>query len=134
MSQITCECGLQSHEDQLKTFPIDILVEAKIPIGTVGYEIPAGTRGVVRSHTDDGRAYVFFDGFTAGHTFHQPELFLEPLESESQKLRRMLATVLDANYGIAFHDIGVGDGIPKEESAEIRLWWEDYLRSKEKKS
>lgn len=44
------------------------------------------------------------------------------------KLERMLATVIDANYGTSYHDIGGGDGIPESDAEEIRQWWMSRLK------
>lgn len=50
-----------------------------------------------------------------------------------EQLTRMLANVIDANYGTDVHDIGNGDGLSPEEAAEIQTWWQEYLDSKVEK-
>lgn len=42
---------------------------------------------------------------------------------ERTKVEDMLARVLDAHYGLAFHHIGDGDGIDAREATEIKAWW-----------
>lgn len=46
---------------------------------------------------------------------------------EYERLRRMLSTVIDANYGTSFHHIGDGDGIPEAQANEIAEWWKSEL-------
>lgn len=36
---------------------------------------------------------------------------------------QMLAAVLDAHYGLAFHHIGDGDGIEPEMAKKVAAWW-----------
>lgn len=124
-----CECGATSHQNQVRQLPIDSVVVAKVAIKTVPHlePVPVGTKGFVTGHCDDGRAWIFFQGFSGGHTFHAPDAYVEIVESEAGKLKRMLATVLDANYGTSYHHIGDGDGIPENDAEEIRLWWKDHL-------
>lgn len=46
---------------------------------------------------------------------------------EWERLRRMLSTVIDANYGTDYHHIGNGDGIPEPQAKEIADWWRGEL-------
>lgn len=59
-----------------------VVVEAIIPISRnkLGDALPVGTRGKVTSHCDDGRAWVFFDGYDEGHTFHEIEKYLRVVQ------------------------------------------------------
>lgn len=64
----------------------------------------------------------------ARHKFVEPER--TPTDAErADKLERMLVTVIDANYGISYHDIGNGDGITETDAEEIRLWWKSRLEA-----
>lgn len=47
--------------------------------------------------------------------------------NERERLRRMLSTVIDANYGTSYHHIGDGDGIPEAQAKEIAGWWQGEL-------
>lgn len=40
-----------------------------------------------------------------------------------EELESMLAKVLDAHYGLAFHHIGDGDGIKPEMAKKLAKWW-----------
>lgn len=46
---------------------------------------------------------------------------------EYDRLRGMLISVLDANYGTAVHDIGSGDGLIAAEIAPIQRFWREHL-------
>lgn len=49
------------------------------------------------------------------------------LIEQRDRLTRMLATVIDANYGATVHDIGNGDGINEQDATEIQEWWTTHL-------
>lgn len=68
--------NVMQHENQITDYPKGARVEAVTTIACHAGPIPPGTEGTVSTHTLDGRAYVFFDGFDAGHTFHYPERFI----------------------------------------------------------
>lgn len=68
---------MTTHENQITDYPKGARVEAirNVPCGSTGV-IPAGTRGTVSDHTHDGRAWIYFDNFNAGHTFSEAEHFI----------------------------------------------------------
>lgn len=47
------------------------------------------------------------------------------MESETEKLKRMLKSLIDAHYGLSFNLIGDIDGMTEEEAKEIRQWAKD---------
>lgn len=79
----TCSCGSDSHEDQRTRYPVNARVRTINLITCHLGTIPTGTTGKITSHCDDGRAWVFFDGYSAGHTFHFPEGAIEVVEQPS---------------------------------------------------
>lgn len=58
---------------------------------------------------------------------------VKELLDEREHLRRMLSTVIDANYGTSYHHIGDGDGIPHEQAKEIAEWWRLELEQVQRK-
>lgn len=78
-----CSAYKESNtEYQRSQFPVGAVIEAITPIGRsqLRDDVPKGTRGKVTSHCDDGRAWVFFDGYDEGHTFHEIEKFLRVVQ------------------------------------------------------
>lgn len=69
-------CDQQGHRDQIDAYPVGTVVENFVSIAAVEGSVPIGSRGHVASHCADGRAYVFFDGHSEGHTFHGPDKYL----------------------------------------------------------
>lgn len=59
---------------------------------------------------------------------HQLAACVPTLVEQRDLLTRMLATVIDANYGTSYHHIGDGDGIPEEQAKEIQEWWRAHLQ------
>lgn len=64
---------MTTFENQITDYPKGARVEAIVPILCHDGAIPSGARGTITAHCNDGRAWVFFDGYDAGHTFHEPE-------------------------------------------------------------
>lgn len=82
-AQETATATKKSDNDyQRERFPVGTVIEAVVPIGrsTVADALPVGIRGKVTSHCDDGRAWVFFDGYDEGHTFHEIEKFVRVVQ------------------------------------------------------
>lgn len=77
---------MTTHENQITNYPKGARIEAiqEIPLSSPSQNyyvdpLPRGTRGVVTAHTDDGRAWINFDGHGQegfGHTFHEPEKYI----------------------------------------------------------
>lgn len=86
MTTVTrCECGSVNHEDQRKWFPVGTVVSTIIEINNEpDGEIPAGSIGKVTAHCGDGRAWVLFDGYPHGHTFHDINLFVRIIKLAEQ--------------------------------------------------
>lgn len=83
------ECSTErvvTHENQITDYPKGARIEAirEIPLSSPAQNyyadpLPRGTRGVVSAHTDDGRAYINFEGHGQegfGHTFDEPEKYI----------------------------------------------------------
>jgi hypothetical protein len=47
--------------------------------------IPRGAIGKVTGHCDDGQAYLQWDGYGGGHTFHVPDDYLRAVECRACK-------------------------------------------------
>lgn len=74
-----------SNVNQIFDYPKGARVEAITPILCHLGSIPSGTKGTVTGHCDDGRAWVFFDDYEAGHTFHEPERSIRVIEQPSHE-------------------------------------------------
>ena len=53
---------------------------------------------------------------------------VERLEKENEAVCVMLDNVLDANYGVAVHHIGDGDGLDDAQAEELRTYWHNRLQ------
>lgn len=69
------DCGARSHKGQLEKFPVGtrIVTIAEIHSGSGIAVVPFGSTGIVTDHCHDGRAWISFDNYEHGHTFHFPE-------------------------------------------------------------
>lgn len=77
---------MRTHENQITDYPKGARIEAirEIPLCSLTQNyyadpLPQGTRGTVTAHTDNGRAWINFDGQgqgLLGHTFEQPEKYI----------------------------------------------------------
>lgn len=66
----TCSCGLDSHMDQVRNYPVGTKVALKIDTG--------GTCKIV-GHCEDGRALVEYPNRHI-HTFHDLDSYVERIE------------------------------------------------------
>lgn len=72
-----CSCGAPGHQDQRIALPVGCGVLATKDIPDLDNRpIPKNTPGFVKWHCDDGRAAIFFDGFSRSHTFHFPQDYI----------------------------------------------------------
>lgn len=78
---LNCECGLAGHADQVERFPVGSTVESVRKIDANNFWVPSGALGRITGHTDDGRAWVLFDGYSGGHTFHHPQDHIRLVEA-----------------------------------------------------
>lgn len=97
------------HRWQIMDYPKDARVEAVHPISCHVGVIPTGTKGTVSGHCDDGRAYVFFDGYDAGHTFHYPNDVLRVVERPPDDPIQLLATQLESQASTLARVVGERD-------------------------
>lgn len=61
--------------------------------------------------------------------YHEAIGRIAVLTAERDSLRDLLSLLIDAHYGIGFHHIGDGDGIPEDEASALREFAEaDLIR------
>lgn len=79
-----CDCGCDSHKDQLKLFPKGSYVQAVSQICVppeLGGTIEIGDVGKVSWHCNDGRACIHFET-GGGHTFHYPDGYIRTADKD----------------------------------------------------
>jgi hypothetical protein len=109
-----CSCGLDSHMDQIKNYPVG----AKVIFSD-------HVNGKVVDHCADGRALILVDGVT--HTFHHIESFVDRVELPGQTVgelqaeiaRLKAATIIDNDDEMIEHlrDMGYKVITPEEMAA-----------------
>jgi len=86
---MTC-CEMSGHLDQIRDYPVGTIVENTVALAAASGAVPIGSKGRVTLHCADGRAWIVFDGYPVGHTFHDPAKYVRivsaPIERKAAEI------------------------------------------------